>query len=780
MISAFNTNYFSLISYSHHTYATSIKLTSLAHPLPFVITNIYAPSNRKLKQAFLDELNLIKEDDQTPWLIVGDFNLIRFSHEKNKRSFRQREAGAFNSTINALALIELPLLDRRFTWSNKRASPTLERLDRAFFNLAWNNVFPNTTLSSLPRITSDHVPLILNIQTTVPKTRHFRFESAWTLSTACQQIIQKCWAPNHRSTQQLTSAAALAKALKRTRYDLKNWASKRSPAHLREAAAKQIINLIDLKEEARTLSNAEKRLRFVVSDTLHSAIAEKIAFWKQRGKVRAAIDGEENTQYFHAAASQRLRKNTITSLLTDGTEFHSHAQKATILKDHFTALIGSAPHTYWPFDPKKYYPQTLPQLNSLDSPFTLDEIKNAFLQMNPLASPGPDGFGPLFYKKYWNLVKAHIHSFMTDFQNLNAQTESLNRAHLILLPKKDHANTADAYRPISLQNCPIKAVAKVLTNRLKPIIPLLVHGNQTGFIPGRSIAENFIFAADLIGACHTRKAPTMVIKLDFSKAFDNLSWDSLTSILRCRGFPPKFSSWVHDLLATGKTAVMLNGIPGNWINCKNGLRQGDPISPYLFIIVADLLQQMIQQDCDLAHLSHPLFSHLPPTVLQYADDTLIIAKASNPAAQQLKYILHDFAMATGLTINFTKTTFVPMHISTAMVDSIASTLHCPTSSFPQIYLGLPLTPTRLPTNAFLPIIERCRKFLTGWRAKILSKGDRLILLSAVLDSLLVYFMSVFPIPKSVLKTLDSSMSLLLGCGGNLHWCSMLSCLEKCV
>ena len=97
-------------------------------------------------------------------------------------------------------------------------------------------------------------------------------------------------------------------------------------------------------------------LRLVVSDTLHSAIAEKIAFWKQRGKVHAAIDGEDNTQYFHAAASQRLRKNTITSLLADGTEYHSHAQKVTVLKDHFTTIIGSAPHTFWSFDPKNTTP----------------------------------------------------------------------------------------------------------------------------------------------------------------------------------------------------------------------------------------------------------------------------------------------------------------------------------------------------------------------------------------------------------------------------------------
>uniref|UniRef100_A0A8R7VHP8 Reverse transcriptase domain-containing protein n=1 Tax=Triticum urartu TaxID=4572 RepID=A0A8R7VHP8_TRIUA len=123
---------------------------------------------------------------------------------------------------------------------------------------------------------------------------------------------------------------------------------------------------------------------------------------------------------------------------------------------------------------------------------------------------------------------------------------------------------------------------------------------------------------------------------------------------------------------------------------------------------------MINQYRDLLHLTHPLFTHLPPTVLQYADDTLIIAKASNDAALQLKNIFHNFAMATGLMINFTKTTFVPMHVCPTLADSIAATLQCTTSTFPQIYLGLPLAPTRLPPNAFLPIIERCQKFLTGW------------------------------------------------------------------
>ena len=143
---------------------------------------------------------------------------------------------------------------------------------------------------------------------------------------------------------------------------------------------------------------------------------------------------------------------------------------------------------------------------------------------------------------------------------------------IVLLPKKDAPTSLDAFRPISLQNCPVKAVAKVITSRLKPLIPLLVHGNQTGFISGRNIAENFVFAADLISSCHSRKKSTMVFKLDFRKAFDYVAWPVLDRILDARSFSQTFRYWIQNILHTGKTAVLLNGIPDHWIQCKKGLR----------------------------------------------------------------------------------------------------------------------------------------------------------------------------------------------------------------
>jgi hypothetical protein len=97
----------------------------------------------------MDELQSIQPKTPTPWIILGDFNLMRYSSDKNKCNFRQNEADIFNDTNNLLSLIELPLLDRAYTWSNNRQDPTLQKIDRAFINLEWANTFPNSSISSL-------------------------------------------------------------------------------------------------------------------------------------------------------------------------------------------------------------------------------------------------------------------------------------------------------------------------------------------------------------------------------------------------------------------------------------------------------------------------------------------------------------------------------------------------------------------------------------------------------------------------------------------------------
>jgi hypothetical protein len=143
--------------------------------------------------------------------------------------------------------------------------------------------------------------------------------------------------------------------------------------------------------------------------------------------------------------------------------------------------------------------------------------------MHSTASPGPDGFGPLFYKANWNTVSSDLFNFFDSFHSHSTDIERLNRSYLVLLPKKDAARKPQDFRPIALQNTTIKGISKVLTNRLQPAIPSLIANDQSGFVLGRCIADNFDYAADLLHCCYRRNSPTIVLKLDFHKAFDTVN-----------------------------------------------------------------------------------------------------------------------------------------------------------------------------------------------------------------------------------------------------------------
>jgi hypothetical protein len=265
--------------------------------------------------------------------------------------------------------------------------------------------------------------------------------------------------------------------------------------------------------------------------------------------------------------------------------------------------------------------------------------------MDNYSALGPDGFGPSFYKAAWQQIKPYIQNLLTEFHNHSAQLERLNRAYIVLIHKPGKLNSPYCYRPISLQNCHLKLLSKVLVNCLQSVLGSLIDWEQTGFMKRRSISETFLYATEILQCCHKCKLPTTVLKLDFAKAFDSVQWSSLQAILRARNFPNCWQKWIQALLISSKSAVLLNGIPGRWINCTQGLRQGDPLSPYLFILVADILQQMIK---NCSAIKHSIIHNLLGATLQYADDTLIICPAEGSQLSALKTILNSFAQATGL------------------------------------------------------------------------------------------------------------------------------------
>ena len=361
-------------------------------------------------------------------------------------------------------------------------------------------------------------------------------------------------------------------------------------------------------------------------------------------------------------------------------------------------------------------------------------------------------------------------AFLQAFQQRQVQLERINRSYMVLIPKKPGAVAVDAFRPICLQNCSIKILSKMLTRRLQKEIGNLIDLHQTGFLKGRSISETFVFAAELIQTCNKRRLPTLVLKLDFAKAFDTVIWESLDTILKARGFHDRWCAWMRDILSSSKSAVLVNGCPGPWITCKRGLRQGDPLSPYLFLLVADSLQAMIRS---AATVRSPVDSDSPCAVLQYADDTLLVLRGDVADVQALKNILQAFSEATGLKINYSKSTLVPIHMDAGLAAYCVTIMGCAQQSFPQNYLGLPLSASKLPVSVFSTYVDRTDKFLSSWQASLLNTMGRVVLINSVLDAQLVYIMSAMQIPQETISQIDKRRRSFLWAGKNFQAANVL-------
>jgi hypothetical protein len=321
-------------------------------------------------------------------------------------------------------------------------------------------------------------------------------------------------------------------------------------------------------------------------------------------------------------------------------------------------------------------------------------------------SPGPDGFNGLFMKKYWYLMKHQFYDLCNAFYNGDIDLSPLNTAYIALIPKVDNPVTAAEFRPISLVSMAMKILTKLLANRLQDHIIPLIHQNQYGFIKSRTIQDCLSWAFEYLNIFHKSKREIIILKLDFEKAFDMVEYESILLVMKHMGFGDKWLAWIKTILSSATTSVILNGVPGKNIICKRGVRQGDPISPLLFVATAELLQIAINNAWQEGLINLPIensFGQRFP-ILQYADDTLLIMPADEEQLHSLKAVLQKFTRSTGLRINYHKSSMVPINISQERCHVLANAFGCKVEALPFTYLGLPLGSTKPKVDDLMPII----------------------------------------------------------------------------
>jgi len=469
----------------------------------------------------------------------------------------------------------------------------------------------------------------------------FRLESHLLKNESFLTSIVQAW---HQALMCPDATGQLVACIKSSRAAAKVWKRcNRAPPQIIQSC-QFIIQLFDYFEENHPLSAAEFQVRLKAQERLQLEIKAKAAYWRQRSKKKHIKACDANTAYHHAHATNRMHRKYIRTIRVDGQEIASHVGKTEALSTFFKSIIGVPGHAAT-IDLDPLYVGSARPSDDLSSAFSSDELKQSVFAMNRLSAPGPDGFGPAFFYAAWSSVKDTVLAFADAFYNDTADLDRINRSYMVLLPKQPDAVEVNAFRPICLQNCALKIISKILTSRLQSEIPSLIDIQQTGFVKGRSISDTFIYAVELVQTCHKRKNAAIVLKLDFAKAFDAVSWVGLQKVLLARGFDQRWITWMTSLLNSSKLVVLVNGTPGPWITCKRGLRQGDPLSPYLFILVAETLQRMFKQAIDIRH---PTDDGMPCVVLQYANDTLIVFSAEATAASTVKEILDQFADLSGL------------------------------------------------------------------------------------------------------------------------------------
>ncbi|XP_071687371.1 uncharacterized protein [Rutidosis leptorrhynchoides] len=261
--------------------------------------------------------------------------------------------------------------------------------------------------------------------------------------------------------------------------------------------------------------------------------------------------------------------------------------------------------------------------------------------------------------------------------------------------------------------------------------------------------------------CCTFEKEEIKQAVDFKKAFDCVCWDFLNDVMDLMNFSPKWRKWIFGCLSSGRSSVLIRGSPTKEFSLEKGLRQGDPLSPFLFLIVCEALSVMLNDATrlgfymgvsvgkDAVHLSH----------LQIADDVLFFGDWSRGNIANLMDIISWFGMASELRINWSKSNFFSLGIPQSAISDVAHAYNCSAGTLPFVYLGLPVGRNMNKISSWDVIINKFMGKLIPWKAKLLSIGGRLTLIKSVLTNIPLYFMSLFRAPTNVINKLEAIRSI---------------------
>ncbi|RVW35158.1 Transposon TX1 uncharacterized 149 kDa protein [Vitis vinifera] len=418
---------------------------------------------------------------------------------------------------------------------------------------------------ALPRWTSDHSPICLETNPLKWGPTPFKFENMWLLHPEFKEKFSDWW-------QECT---------------VEGWEGR--------------IDLIEQEENLNLDLVSERTLR---RRELEDLLLKEEVHWRQKSRVKWIKEGDCNSKFFHRMANGRRSGKFIKSLISErGVTLSNIEVISEEIVNFFGKLYSKLEGASRRVEGVDWVSIHGESTIWLDRPFSEEEVRMAVFQLNKEKAPSPDGFTIAVYQECWDVIKEDLMRVFLEFHTNGIINKSTNATFIAMVPKKSQTFKISNYRPISLVTSLYKIIAKVLSARLRKVLHETISGSQRAFVEGRHILDAVMIANEVVDEKRRSGEEGVVFKIALEKAYDHVDWGFLDHVLE------------------------INGNAKSWVKASKGLRQGDPLSPFLFTLVVDVL-----------------------------NDTIFFSKASLEHLQNLKIIFLVFGQVSGLKINLEKST----------------------------------------------------------------------------------------------------------------------------
>jgi hypothetical protein len=397
---------------------------------------------------------------------------------------------------------------------------------------------------------------------------------------------------------------------------------------------------------------------------------------------------------------------------------------------------------------------------SLLKPYTTEEVKEALFSIGDYKAPGTDGLHAIFFKKFWSVVGDQVTTEVLQALNTGVIPEGWNETAIVLIPKGESPELVTQFRPISLCNVMYKVIAKVLAKRLKMILPEIISPTQSAFVSGRLISDNVLVAYECFHTIKKRRQRNngiFAIKLDMNKAYDRVEWGFFKDMMLRLDFSESWVSMIMACVTSVNYMIWFNSDETDCFSPSRGIRQGDHLSPYLFLLCSEGLSSLLEFEEVTGGIqgvrvcrSAPAISHL-----LFADDSLILMNDDVSNATALRKVLDLYCASSGqLVSEANSSVFFSPNTRVEIREVICRKLNIVTESLSDKYLGLPTLVGADRSDSFQHLIDR----INQRNEKLLSMGGKEILLKAIAQSIPVYAMSVFNLPKKICKEINNAIA----------------------